>query len=158
MLPILILGGLFVAWIALGQPSATPKGVPLPPVPLPPTPSPTPGLGGILPQRNPGFISPGESYEITFGDAFARNALSVQAAFAAAGWNVLNFLDLGILPPSPLLGGDVHAYYAYATLADGRPLIPFNAAGNGGLSDLGMIAMSGPTLHPLGPTIPGQTS
>jgi hypothetical protein len=73
-------------------------------------------------------------------------------------WNVLNFLDLGILPPSPLSGGDMHAYYAYATLADGRPLIPFNAAGNGGLSDLVMIAMSGPTLHPLGPTIPGQTS
>ena len=56
MLPILILGGLFVAWIALGQPTATPRGVPLPPVPLPPGVNPInfgPGHPGVVPGPPP---------------------------------------------------------------------------------------------------------
>jgi hypothetical protein len=54
-----------------------------------------------------------------------------------------------------LSGGNIHAYYAYARRSGiGTSLVPLNAAGNAGLSDLAMIAMSGPTLHPLGPVMP----
>jgi hypothetical protein len=152
---LLLLAGAGVAYVvATKKPAGTPTPVPLPlpgpggvNPPLPPIPPIPPS---ILPQVNPGFLSPGEAYEFTFADAMGRTPNDVETSLSIAGWDLTagRFMSLGPLGTG---GGTANAYYAYAQRKPGSDIVPFSAEGNAGLTTLALLQIRGPTWEPTGP-------